>query len=80
MNAGLRKAGYKYKLVFDIKDEYIRKILLLAPGLLSVAVNDLNKIVDKALASNLVAGSISALTIQIGYKHLCFSIYRLLLL
>jgi len=59
---GLRKAGYKYKPVFDIKDEYIRKVLLLVPPvLLSVAVNDLNKIIDKALASNLVVGSISAL-------------------
>ena len=57
-----RKAGFRYKFVFDLKDEYIRKVLYLSmPVLAGVAINDLNVIVDRTLASGLVAGSISAL-------------------
>jgi len=73
---GLRKAGYKYKYVLDIKDKYIRKILFLVPPvLLSVAVNDLNKIVDKALASNLVTGSISALNYSNRLKTFVLGVF-----
>ena len=57
-----RKADYRYKFVFDINDEYIKKALYLSiPVLIGVAINDLNVIVDRTLASYLVAGSISAL-------------------
>lgn len=56
-------SGFKYKFIFDIKDKYIRKVLYLSlPVLVGVAINDLNAIVDKRLASSLPAGSISALT------------------
>lgn len=55
-------AGYKYKPVFDLKDRYIQKVLTLSiPVFISVAINDINAIVDKRLASTLVEGSISAL-------------------
>lgn len=57
-----RKAGYRYKRIFDLKDEYIKKVLYLSgPVLLGVAINDIGVIIDKTLASGLVAGSISAL-------------------
>lgn len=57
-----RMAGFRYKFVFDIKDKYIRKVLYLSvPVLIGVAINDLNIIVDRTLASDLIAGSISAL-------------------
>ncbi|MSU02122.1 murein biosynthesis integral membrane protein MurJ [Tissierella pigra] len=57
-----RKTGYRYKFVFDLKDEYIKKVLYLSiPVLIGVAINDLNVIVDRTLASDLVEGSISAL-------------------
>ena len=57
-----RKAGYRYKFVFDIKDKYISKVLYLSvPVLIGVAINDLNVIVDRTLASELVSGTISAL-------------------
>lgn len=57
-----REVGYRYKFIFDIKDEYIRKVLYLSiPVFIGVAINDLNVIVDRTLASDLVAGSISAL-------------------
>lgn len=57
-----KSSGFKYKFIFDLKDQYIRKVLYLSlPVLIGVAINDLNAIVDKTLASSLVSGSISAL-------------------
>ncbi len=59
---GIRKAGYRYRLVLDLKDQYIKKMFyLVLPVLVSVAVGDLNHIVDKTMASSLTTGSISAL-------------------
>ena len=55
-------SGYKYVFKFDLKDKYITKVILLSlPVLVGVAINDLNAIVDRTLASSLVSGSISAL-------------------
>jgi len=54
--------GYKPKLVVDIKDRYIREMLVLvAPVIVSVSVSQVNRAVDKALASTLVVGSMSSL-------------------
>ncbi len=59
---GIKKTNYRYEFKLDFKDVYIRKILyLVLPVLVSVAVNDLNKIVDRSLASTLAEGSISSL-------------------
>lgn len=56
------KQGYKYKLFIDIKDKYIKKTAwLIGPVLIGVAVNQINTMVDRTLASTLVEGSISAL-------------------
>lgn len=56
------KNGYKYKLGISLNDRYIKKALrLIVPVLVGVAVNQLNLIVDRTLASTLVEGSISAL-------------------
>ncbi|MCK9443850.1 MAG: murein biosynthesis integral membrane protein MurJ [Tissierellaceae bacterium] len=58
----VKKIGYKYKFIFDLKDKYIKKVLYLSiPVIIGVAINDLNSIIDKTLASSLVTGSISAL-------------------
>ncbi|MFA5577749.1 MAG: murein biosynthesis integral membrane protein MurJ [Tissierellaceae bacterium] len=60
--SGLRRTNYRYKYILDFKDKYIRKILyLIPPILLSVGIGDLNKIIDKSMASVLVKGSISSL-------------------
>lgn len=57
-----RRSEYKYMLKFDLKDKYIKRVVLLSlPVLVGVAINDLNAIVDRTLASSLVPGSISAL-------------------
>lgn len=58
-----RSSGYRYMFKFDLKDKYITKVILLSlPVLVGVAINDLNKIIDRTLASSLVSGSISALS------------------
>lgn len=57
-----RKKGYKYKLYIDTKDEFVKKMLLLiAPIFIGIAVDQLNTMIDRTLASTLVEGSISAL-------------------
>ena len=56
------KKGYKYKPYINLKDEYIKRmILLIAPIFIGVAVDQINLMVDRTLASTLVEGSISAL-------------------
>lgn len=56
------KNGYKYKPYINIKDKYIKKTAwLIGPVLIGVAVNQINAMVDRSLASTLVEGSISAL-------------------
>ena len=56
------KKGYKYQCYINIKDKYIKKAAnLIIPVLIGVAVNQINAMMDKTLASTLVEGSISAL-------------------
>ena len=56
------KVGYKYNLYISLKDKYLRKMMLLvAPVFVGVAVNQVNALVDRTLASTLIEGSISAL-------------------
>jgi putative peptidoglycan lipid II flippase len=58
----IKKTGYRYKFIFDLKDKYIKRVLFLSlPVFVGVAINDLNAIIDRTLASSLVSGSISAL-------------------
>lgn len=72
----IRKTRYKHRLIIDIKDRYVRDVLtLIPPVLINVAVNDLNKIVDRALASNLVSGSISALNYSNKLKGLVLNVF-----
>ena len=73
---GIRKTGYRYEFRVDFKDPYIKKILyLVLPVLVSVAVNDLNKIVDRSLASTLVTGSISALNYSARLNSLVLAVF-----
>ena len=56
------KKGYKYKRYVNIKDKHIKKaIYLMSPVLIGVAVNQLNAMIDRTLASTLSEGSMSAL-------------------
>lgn len=56
------KYDYKYTPYINIKDEYIKKsIVLLGPVIIGVCVNQINSMIDRTLASTLTEGSISAL-------------------
>jgi putative peptidoglycan lipid II flippase len=56
------KKGYKFKPTIDFKDEYLKKMLwLVMPVLIGVAVNQVNAMVDRSLASGLESGVITAL-------------------
>lgn len=57
----LRKQ-YRYSPFLNPKDEYIKKTLyVVAPILLGMCVGQVNKIVDRSMASTIIVGGISAL-------------------
>lgn len=54
--------GFKYELVIDFKDEYIKKMLrIVFPIILGVSVSQINVLVDRTIASRIAIGAISAL-------------------
>ncbi|MGL5755327.1 MAG: murein biosynthesis integral membrane protein MurJ, partial [Paraclostridium sp.] len=56
------KKGYKFKPVINLKDKYLKKMLwLVLPVFIGVAVNQVNTMVDRSLASGLGDGVITAL-------------------
>ena len=59
----VKKTGFKFRLNFNWKDNHIYKFcLLLLPVAFGSAINDLNVIVDRNLASQIAVGAISALS------------------
>lgn len=72
----MRKIGYRYKFVIDLKDEYVQKMaVLIPPVLLSVGISDLNNLVDKSMASSLKAGSVSALNYATILSNVVVSVF-----
>lgn len=62
----VKKLKYRFKFSFDLKDSNVRHLILLSlPLTLSIAVDQINIIVDKSIASSLEVGAISA----INYSH-----------
>lgn len=58
----MKKKGYRYKTILNIKDKYISSIIQIAlPVLLGVSVNQINILVDRTIASQIAVGGISAL-------------------
>lgn len=56
------KLGYRYIWCIDLKDKYIKKMAwLMGPVLIGVAVNQVNILIDRTLASTVVEGAVSAL-------------------
>lgn len=56
------KIGYRWKPTINLKDEYIKRLLIMVlPVLVSTLIYDLNSIIDKNFASFLDSGSISIL-------------------
>ena len=55
--------GYRYRPIIQLREENIRQTMyIVAPILLGVCVSQVNKIVDRSMASMVVEGGISALT------------------
>lgn len=56
------KNRFRYQMVIDWKDVYLKEMLYLAlPVIIGTSVNQLNVLVDKNIASNVTVGGISAL-------------------
>lgn len=56
------KNGYRYRLLIDRKDPYLRKVIYLAlPVILGSSISQINTLVDRTLASGIAVGGISAL-------------------
>ena len=72
----IRHQGYRYSLDVDVEDPYLKKTLLLVlPVMIGSAVQQINIIIDKTLASNLVDGSISALTYASRINDLIIAVF-----
>jgi len=72
----LRKIGFRYKLQGNIFEKYIFKLLKLSiPVILSVSIGDLNKLIDKMMASRLESGSISALSYAAKVNNIFLSVF-----
>lgn len=55
--------GYRYKPNISFKDKYVQETwYVIVPILIGMFVGQINKIIDKSIASNVVEGGISALT------------------
>ncbi len=58
----IRKQNYKHKMIIDLHDEKLKKMITLAlPVILGVSVNQINTLVDRTIASSIAVGGISAL-------------------
>lgn len=56
------QSGYRHKLVFSVRNEHIKSMLILAlPVLLGTSVNQINTLVDRTIASSIAIGGITAL-------------------
>lgn len=72
----VRHMGYKYSFNINLKDLYFRKAMILVlPVLLGTAVQQINTIIDKTLASGLVEGSISALTYASKINEMVIAVF-----
>lgn len=72
----IRHKGYRYSPKVNFKDPGLKKALVLVvPVLLGSAVRQINGVVDKTLASELVEGSISALTYAQKINELVITVF-----
>ena len=56
------RQGYSFRWLIDFKDIYLKRLFFLAlPIIISTSVNQINVLVDRTLASQIVEGGISAL-------------------
>ena len=72
----VKHMGYKYKAKINFRDRYLSKaMVLILPVLLGSAVHQINVIVDKTLASDLIDGSISSLTYASRINEMVIAVF-----
>ncbi|WP_214756200.1 murein biosynthesis integral membrane protein MurJ [Exiguobacterium sp. s157] len=60
------KKGYRYSFFFNINEKYTKRLAIITvPLIIGISVDQINKLIDKTLASQIVEGGISAL----NYAH-----------
>lgn len=58
----VNKTGYKHRLILEISDKHIKRMAIISlPTIIGISVNQVNVLVDRTLASQIVEGGISAL-------------------
>ncbi len=68
--------GYRYKPEINLRDKYLNKaIVLVFPVLIGSAVQQINVIIDKTLASDLIEGSISALSYASKINEMVIAVF-----
>ncbi|HHV38066.1 MAG TPA: murein biosynthesis integral membrane protein MurJ [Tepidimicrobium sp.] len=72
----IRHQGYRYSFNVDLQDPYLNQVFrLVIPVMIGSAVQQINTIVDRTLASSLATGSISALTYASRMNDLIISVF-----
>lgn len=57
------RKGYRYKPIIDFKDNHMKQtVYIIMPILLGMCVSQVNKIIDRSIASTVIEGGISALS------------------
>lgn len=71
-----KRLGFRHSFEVNLKDRYVEKALILvAPVLLGSAVQQINVIIDRTLASSLKEGSISALNYASRVNDIIISVF-----
>lgn len=74
----LLKKGYKHTFYLNFRDENLRKTLLLAmPVILGTSVNQINKLVDRTIASRVIVGGVSALNYAVRLNGFILNVFVL---
>ena len=72
----IKHQGYRYRVDINLHEPYLKKALILVlPVMVGSAVQQINTVIDRTLASSLVEGSISALTYASRLKDLIISVF-----
>ena len=70
------KNNFSFKIALNFKDKYLRKIIFLSiPVILGTSINQVNRLVDRTLASDIVVGGISALNYSDRVNHFILGIF-----
>jgi putative peptidoglycan lipid II flippase len=76
MLPSMLKKGFEYRMVFNLKDQHLKKIIYLSiPVILGTSVNQINRLVDRTIASNIIIGGISALNYADRLNHFVLGIF-----